>query len=269
MKYLLRYIFFLLLLISASELFSQSFIKEASIDTACKLARIDQFGNIYAVTPANELLKYNAKGQKLWAYSNKNFGDINQIDVKDPLRVVVYYPNHQQIIVLNNNLSEIGRYSFNRDPDIQITLVASANNNGYWIYDQLNRELRKLSNTFTDELKTGNIYQRDGIDMQATYLYANDSYVFVNDRGEGIRIFDRFGNFYKTAVVDAPQDFEVEGSKIFFKKDGKLCIYDFLSFQLVSLQTPSVKNPINFIKYLNHLLIIGEKELTLWSLKND
>lgn len=248
---------------------AQIFKAEAVIELESKLARLDQFGNMYVVKSNNELVKFNSKGEQLWAYSNKNFGNITQVDVKDPLRIVIFYANHQQIVVLNNNLSEIGRYSFDKDPDVQITLVASSNNNGYWVYDQLNRELRKLSNTFIDELRSGNIYQRNGIDMQANFICANDAYVFINDRGTGIRIFDRFGNFYKTAVIDVPDDFEVEGNKIIFGKDQKLYAYDFLSFQLVPLEIPSTKNPINFIKYLNHLLIIGEKQLTLWSLKND
>lgn len=85
-------IFFLLFLFlfQGPLLFSQKFNKEASIDIESKLAKLDQFGNIYVVQPNNELIKFSSKGVKLWSYSNKNFGDIDQVDVKDPLRILVF-----------------------------------------------------------------------------------------------------------------------------------------------------------------------------------
>lgn len=261
--------FFILFSIITLQTLAQSFVKEAHINTSVKQARIDQFGNVYAIDLDNALIKYNNKGERLWSYSNKSYGGISYVDVVDPMRILLFYPDHQQIILLNSNLTEISRYSFTSNPDVQISLVASANNNGFWVYDQLNREISKLSNTFTDELKSSNIYQRNGFDMHANYLFSNDEYIFINDKKAGVRIFDRFCNFYKTAVIDVPSEFSVEGSKIIFSKNQRLYAYDFFSFQLDSLEIPSVDNVKNIIKHLNHLLIIAEKELTLWSLKTD
>src|SRR5690606_29074047 len=144
----------LFFLVSQSPVQSQDFTLIAKIDTAVKIAKVDYLGNVFVITPKNEVLKYNSEGKFLWNYVNKSFGDITQLDVTDPLRVILYYATHQQILVLNSNLNEIGRFSFNTNPDLQVTLIASANNNGYWAYDQINRELRKLSNSFTDELRS-------------------------------------------------------------------------------------------------------------------
>src|SRR6476646_5964235 len=82
----------------------------AKIDTTAKLATVDNFGNVFVVTPKNEVLKLNPKGKFLWNYTNKNFGEITQLDVTDPLRVILYYAAYQQIVVLNNNLSEISKF---------------------------------------------------------------------------------------------------------------------------------------------------------------
>ncbi|RRN77571.1 hypothetical protein EIM50_18940 [Pseudoxanthomonas sp. SGD-10] len=254
--------------VSQSPVQSQDFTLIARIDTTVKIAKIDYLGNVFVITPKNEVLKYNPEGKFLWNYVNKSFGDITQLDVTDPLRVILYYATHQQILVLNSNLNEIGRFSFNTNPDLQVTLIASANNNGYWAYDQINRELRKLSNSFTDELRSRNIYQRDGFDMQANYMLSNDQYVFINDIGSGIRIFDRFSNYYKIAVIDVKREFEVEGDEIFFGREGKLYSYNFLTFKLQEWNNLPIQDALSFVKRLNRLLIINEKGLTLWSLKN-
>ena len=257
----------LLLCFSASK--AQEFQFIAKIDTVAKLASVDNFGNLFVVTAKNEVLKYNPQGRFLWNYTNKTFGDITQLDVTDPLRVILFYAGFQQIVVLNNNLSEISQYSFNQNPEKQITLIASANNNGFWVYDQINRELRKLTNSFTDDLKTGNIYQRNGFDMQANFMVSDEQYVFINDVQEGVRIFDQYGNFVKTAVIKAENEFEVNGSEIYFFKNQKLMGYNYLTFEYKEVLLPTKSNILNALLRFNRLIILNEKGLTLWAVKKN
>ena len=266
----LRTTFFMLILLlcfSASK--EQEFQFIAKIDTVAKLASVDNFGNLFVVTLKNEVLKFNPQGKFLWNYTNKTFGDISQLDVTDPLRVILFYAGFQQIVVLNNNLSEISRYSFNQNPEKQITLIASANNNGFWVYDQINRELRKLTNSFTDDLQTGNIYQRNGFDMQANFMVSDEQYVFINDVKEGVRVFDQYGNFVKTAVIEAENEFEVNGSEIYFFTDRKLMGYNYLTFKQKEVLLPVKSNISNALLRFNRLIILNEKGLTLWAVKKN
>jgi len=261
--------FTLILLLSLSQLKAQEFQFIAKIDTVAKLASVDNFGNLFVVTPKNEVLKYNPRGKFLWNYTNKTFGDISQLDVTDPLRVILFYAGFQQIVVLNNNLSEISQYSFNQNPEKQITLIASANNNGFWVYDQINRELKKLTNSFTDDLKTGNIYQRNGFDMQANFMVSDEQYVFINDVQEGVRIFDQYGNFVKTAVIDSENEFEINGSEIYFFKNQKLMGYNYLTFEYKEVLLPTKSKISNALLRFNRLIILNEKGLTLWAVKKN
>jgi hypothetical protein len=247
---------------------AQNFKLVAKIDTVAKMAQLDNFGNLFIITPANDVLKFNAKGKFLWNYSNKSFGDVSQIDVTDPMRVILYYHGFQQIVVLNNNLSEISTFSFNQNPDVQITQIASANNNGFWIYDQINRELKKLTNNFIDDIKSGNLYQRNGIDMDAIYMLTDDQYIYINDKKTGVRVFDRFGNFYKTAVVYPLKDFEVSNNEISFFDNGNLMKYNYLTFKLDKIELPDVKNIVNALLRFNQLVILTEKDITLYMIEN-
>jgi hypothetical protein len=257
----------LILLLCYSQSEAQEFQFIAKIDTVAKLASVDNFGNLFVVTPKNEVLKFNSQGKFLWNYTNKTFGDVTQLDVTDPLRVILFYAGFQQIIVLNNNLSEISQYSFNQNPEQQITLIASANNNGFWVYDQINRELRKLTNSFTDDLKTGNIYQRNGFDMQANFMVSDEQYVFINDLKEGVRIFDQYGNFMKTAVLESDNEFEVNGEEIYFFKNKKLQNYNYQTFVLRDVILPVNETITNALLRYNRLIILNEKGLTLWAVK--
>lgn len=266
----LRTAFFLLtLLLCFSIAKAQEFEFIAKIDTVAKIASVDNFGNLFIITPKNEVLKFNQQGKFLWNYTNKTYGDITQLDVTDPLRVILFYAGFQQIVVLNNNLSEISQYSFNQNPEQQITLIASANNNGFWVYDQINRELRKLTNSFTDDLKSGNIYQRNGFDMQANFMVSDEQYVFINDEIEGVRVFDQYGNFVKTAVIESESEFEVNGQEIYFFKNPKLMSYNYLTFELKEVPLPIKSNSTNALLRYNRLIILNEKGLTLWAVKKN
>lgn len=259
----------LLLLGIKSPIYAQEFEFIAKIDTVAKIATVDNLGNLFVVTPNNELLKFNPKGQFLWNYTNKSFGEIAQLDVTDPLRVILYYPAYQQVVVLNNNLSEISKYSFIQNPELQINLIASANNNGFWAYDQINRELRKLTNYFVDDLKTGNIYQRDGFDMHADFMLTDDQQVYVNDTTAGIRIFDKYGNFVKTAVVYPKNAFDVNDTDIYFTKDNHLMSYNYQTFDLKQIKLPDSSVFKKASLRFNRLIILREKDLTLWAVKKN
>lgn len=248
---------------------AQNFQLIAKIDTLTKFASVDNFGNLFVVTPKNEVLKFNPKGQFLWNYTNNSFGNITQIDVSDPLRVILFYAAFQQIVVLNNNLSEISAYSFNQNPTVQITLVASANNNGFWVYDQINRELKKLTNAFTDDLSSGNIYQRNGFDMQAKNMISDEQHVYIDDALEGIRIFDLYGNFIKSALLKTSGRFDVSGNLLYYFNDQKLKSFALQTFEEQEIKLP-IKGPYTHVSLrFNRLVVLNEKGLTLWAVKTN
>ncbi|MFC5283112.1 hypothetical protein [Pedobacter alpinus] len=248
---------------------AQEYTLITKIDTVAKLASVDNFGNLFVVTPQNELLKFNTSGKLLWNYSNRTYGEISQLDVTDPLRVILYYADFQQIVVLNNNLSEIAKFNYNNNPDVQITLIASANNNGYWVYDQINRELRRVSNSFLDDIKTGNIYQRNGFDMHANFMLTDDSQIYINDTTAGVRIFDRYGNFIKTAVVYPKNDFTVLDNEIYFTQNNSLLAYNYLTFKQRTIALPNETVFKKAILRFNRLIVLTEKDLTLWAVKKN
>lgn len=266
-NYLTRLALVLILLNLASTSIAQQFKLIAKIDTLASLAAVDNFGNLFLVTPKNEVLKFNPKGKFLWNYTNNAYGDISQIDVSDPLRVILYYPAYQQLIVLNNNLSEISKFNFSNNPSQLVSLVASANNNGFWVYDAINRELKKLSNNFTEDIATGNIYQRDGLNPQANFMLNSDQYLFINDASKGVHIFDRFGNYFKTAVINCEKHFDVTGNQIFYVENKKLHSYNFLTFESKILETPSKQGFTDMILHNQQLIILTEKGLSLWAIQ--
>jgi len=206
------------------------------IDTPAVFISTDNLDNIYVVTQRNQLLKYNPSGKLLWNYSNKAFGKLGYVNATDPMRVLLFYPAIQQVVVLNNNLNEITRFNFGQDASRLISLVATANSNGYWIYDQANQQLQRLGNQFESELSSGNIYQLTNLALQPTVIQASDQFVYLFDPKFGIFQFDRFGNFLNLIKTES-DNFQVKNNEIYFFRNNEWDCYKIASSEKIRLYT--------------------------------
>src|SRR5206468_842074 len=63
----------------------------------------DNLGNAYVVEN-NELKKYDPSGKLLSNYSEKNLGTLKFVDVGNPLKIILFYPDFQQINILDSKL---------------------------------------------------------------------------------------------------------------------------------------------------------------------
>ncbi|MGZ4100177.1 MAG: hypothetical protein ACXVNM_14925, partial [Bacteroidia bacterium] len=64
----------------------------------------DNIGNVYTVKD-DELVKYLPTGKFFLRYSNLKLGNITTVDATNPLKLVLYYRDFQQIVFLDNQLS--------------------------------------------------------------------------------------------------------------------------------------------------------------------
>lgn len=206
------------------------------IDTPAVFVATDNLDNVYVLTQKNQLLKYTSSGRLLWNYSNKAFGKLGYVNVTDPMRVLLFYPAIQQVVVLNNNLNEITRFNFSQDASRSISLVATANSNGYWIYDQANQQLQRLGNQFENELTSGNIYQLSKLAIQPSSIQASDQFVFLFDPKHGILQFDRFGNYLDLIKINS-SNFQLKNNDLYFTKDREWDRYQLKGSDKVSLYT--------------------------------
>lgn len=235
------------------------------IDTVAKAVYADNLDNVYLLSARDELLKYDAKGVLRWRYSNNRFGKLYSVDVSDPLRVVLFYADFQQVVVLNNNLNEITSYSFAKNGNLLVSAVASGNNNSLWIFDRTSNVLIKLSSNFTEDIRSANLFQLFDVVVDAKKLAASDQYVFLQRRNNGILQFDRFGGYVRELPIDSLTDFNITSNVIAYVKDHALVKYHPVSFEQSKQQLP-VDGPIRQVAVGNKLIaVLTEKAVFLLS----
>src|SRR3972149_5745424 len=68
---------------------------------------IDQLGNFYLIN-SNTLVQYSPNLVKKQQYTNNFSGKVTHIDVNDPLRILLFYKDFNQVVFLDRALSLLG-----------------------------------------------------------------------------------------------------------------------------------------------------------------
>lgn len=212
---------------------------------------VDALGNIY-ITKDTELLKYLKNGNFFARYSNLKLGNITHVDVTNPLKIVVYYRDFQEVIFLDNQLS------LNSTPVLleeigyeQTELVCAGANNSFWIYNKQNNELLRFNENSKKINATGNLKQVLKSNLNPNFMIEQNSNLFLNCPENGIYVFDMFGAFSKLIPIKNLKEFQTNETNIYYQKDSVFCSYNFKLFEDVCKLIQNSKT-IGINKYYNH-----------------
>lgn len=191
----------------------------------------DNLGNSYFVN-GEEIVKYNSTGKQLLKYSSKRFGSITTIDATNALKVLLYYKDFQQVMFLDNQLSQNGDViSLENLGYEQTDLVCSSFNNSFWIYNKQANELVRFNESSQPIAKTGNLKQLLQAELKPDYMIEHNSYLYLNCPDIGVYVFDMYGTFNKIISLKQLPPFQVSENILYFYKDTKFCSYNTKAFE--------------------------------------
>jgi len=197
---------------------------------------VDGFGNIYIIQN-DQIIKYNANGVLQKKFSVKRYGKIDFVDATNPLKILVYYKDFQQIVFLDNQLTaSSSAISLETIGYEQTSLVCSSANNSFWIFDKQNNELSRFNAELKSLVKTGNLKRILDVDIKPNFMLEHNNYVYLNCPNEGILVFDIYGTFYKTIPLKNLKEFNVVNGDVFFFENHQLKQYQAQTFNTIQKQ---------------------------------
>lgn len=111
----------------------------------------DSFNNLYYLQ--NNIL-FKQESNRTLQYGHLSFGSIQSVDINNPLKVLLYYKNANQLILLDSQLNLTSQINLNELEDPVITKYAGmASLNKIWIVDQQSNQI-KLLDRITQQIKT-------------------------------------------------------------------------------------------------------------------
>lgn len=201
--------------------------------------QIDNFGNIY-IHSQDKITKYNDKLQEIAVFSNKILGEITSFDVSNPFKILVFYQNHNKIIITDNKFAEISQNINLNELDILLPVaVCSSKNGGLWIVDSQQKQLIYLNNNHKDKNITNisNLLENDTIMPNFITEYDN---TWLNIPNNKVICFDKMGSYIKTLYLQVPNNFKIVENKIQFFKENKIFNYDINTLNQTEAALPNI-----------------------------
>lgn len=219
----------------------------------------DNLGNIYSIHE-DELIKYLPNGRFFARYSNLKLGAITHVDVTNPLKLLLYYRDFQQIVFLDNQLSvNSDQVSLEKLGLEQTHLVCAGANNSFWVYNRQNNELLRFDENSQKIAFTGNLKQVLRADLNPDFMMEHNNYLYLNSPETGIYVFDIFGAFSKIITLKGLRSFQVNENLIYYQKDSAFCSYDHKLFE-EACRAVSHSPSEGTLKYANNKLYAGYKD---------
>ena len=217
-----------------------------SID--CKADRIDSdmFGNLYVIK--NQIfLKYDSSGNFLGQYSHLKLGNIHSMNVSNHQKLFLFYRESGYFVLLNNFLAPIDDpVMLSRFLPGVYSLACPSYSQGFWCYDQINRQLFRFDRFFvqTNESVFFTDYGRDFNPVQL--MEVDEKIVVLFDRKAGVLFFDKFGTFIKKLQIPTASEIQISGDLIFYNQDNLLFVYNYQTLDLRTYEVP-VENIIQIV----------------------
>ncbi|PXX95693.1 hypothetical protein DF185_21590 [Marinifilum breve] len=199
-----------------------------NINTPCDFFEIDHMGNVYVVN-GSQLSKYNSEGEQVCNFSDSSLGSISSIDVSDPLRILLFYRDFNQIIYLNNKLSTIGNEIDLYDiSDNETEFVCNSQKGGFWMYNSIENQATYITNNGEIAAQTillGSFFE----DAEIVKMFEHNSDLYLLYENKGILQLDQNGQFVRKLSFQDIQDFQLIGKQIYYQDKTGIHLYQALN----------------------------------------
>ncbi len=186
--------------------FSVSGLSAQNVDSLPQMARfikgvfvdfeVDNLGDIFVLTPDNQLKKYSAAGDSLGVFNDvRRYGRIAYIDVTNPLKILLFYQEFGTIVMLDRFLNNINSLDLRQLGFYQVTCIGLAYDNNIWVYDALAGQLNKISSDGTLISPSKDIRQFTDSVPNPVLLTDQGGLVYLVVPQKGAFIFDHYGGY--------------------------------------------------------------------------
>ncbi len=196
----------------------------------------DNMGNIFIISPTNDIEKYDKNGHKIATANFKVLGTITTIDATNPFEIYVFYRDQNKILYLDNLLNLRGETNLESIGISQCAAFARSFDNQLWLVDMADLKIKKYSkdSKFISESASLNTIISDGPILPESMVDINSTLYVLNNGA--IFNFDAFINYTKTLISDSITVFQVVNQQIVYLKNGNLFSYNPLLFKSEKLE---------------------------------
>jgi len=227
---------------------------------------VDQFENLYLLTPTGQLKKYGASGDSLAVFNDvRRFGRLHSFDVSNPLRPLLFYKDFSTIVLLDRFLAVKATLDLRRQGIAQVSAATNAYNNDIWIFDAVENKLKKIDETGRMLQETPDFRQLFDRAFVPDHILDQDAQVFLYDQRSDVLIFDYFGTLQKKQRVGQWQSFQVRNRQLIGMLDGGIVLLNTATQQQRYLAfPPSFRSFRRYVLHNDKIYALGPDHIRIY-----
>ena len=210
--------------------------------------RVDNLQNCYAALDDNSIIKINKEGKQTASVNFKSFGKISHMDVTNPFMIYLFYRNQNALLVTDNFLNLRSTINLEQIESDFITVLARSIDDGIWIFDLNDYQLKKYNQSLDLQQTSGNVMSWLNDEPDFNFLVAEGKFVYLNSPSNGILVFDQFANYYKTIPLYSLEHFQVKKEQIYYQSDSLMLRYTPSFLRTDTLYTSIGKDRKGFVQ---------------------
>ncbi len=223
--------------------------------------QVDNLGNLYLITQRNQLRKYTPVGDSVGVFNDVvRYGRLRTMDVSNPMRMLLFYPDFGKILLLDRMLKPIDEIDLRRLSMMQVSAVATSYDNHCWIYDDQEARLRKLDAQGRILLESPDLRMLMDDVPHPVLLSDQQGIVSMYDPLRGLYLFDLYGAFQQRIPVKECLDVRVNAHSFEGLCNDQLMEYDLKTGRMENADPPVKRQNIRQVVFQNAGLYIMDSE---------
>lgn len=239
------------------------------IDFPVSSFAVDNIGELYLITPDNQLKKSNEKGDSVGVFNQvAQYGKLTYVDAQNPWKTILYYKDFSTIVLLDKYLNVVTAINLNKQNIFRVQAVTTSYDNNIWLYDEQENKLKKIDDA-------GNIIS-ETVDFRLLFdsvptpekIIDRDGFVYLYDPQKGVYLFDYYGSFKMRLPLLHWTDITVIGKTIYGFDEENLYKYTPPFPDINKYKLPVALQNNNSIQLNNHkIYILKNQQLQIYSLQ--
>ncbi len=179
------------------------------------IVEVDNLGRLYLVDEGNNIINYTPDLKEQYRYANKRSGQVSSIDVTNPLKIVSFSNDFNQVVFLDNTLSVISELNLS-EKFADISACGASNDGNLWVYDPTQFKMFKINDRGSVLFETSNVNDVGITNVNITDIKERGNYVIMCDRDKGFFVFDNMGQYMYQYEASNIKSFQFDGRSIFY-----------------------------------------------------
>ncbi|MBR0569513.1 hypothetical protein KB205_02725 [Microvirga sp. STS03] len=222
---------------------------------------------VYLLNPRRNIVQLDSLGRLVTLYSPTSNARITTIDAWNPMKVLAFYADRQELLLLDRFLTPITSVAL-ADFEINNTVKAAAlaADDGFWLFDETDFKLSKLDlrlRKVTIETPLNLVMDRNKFDIRMLREYQNQ--VYLLDYNSGIYVFDNLGNYKQRLPLTGISYIGFLNDELYFVKEVNLHFYDLYKHEQRTIAFPEGKNYTTALATKNRLYLFSGKAADVYS----